>query len=147
MKLDLVVAGYIFNKGKVLLVHHRKLDLWLPVGGHIEKDETPDEAMLREIKEEVNMDVEILGMLELPHGNNVEKNLATPFHVNVHYAGDHKHCCFFYVCKAVNPEKLKINGELKEFGWFTKEDLNKSHVPLDVKHIALKGFGIFGYME
>ena len=59
MKTDLVVAGYIFSKDKVLLIHHKKLDLWLPVGGHIEKNETPDEALLREIKEEIGIDVRI----------------------------------------------------------------------------------------
>ncbi|MCX6709315.1 MAG: NUDIX domain-containing protein [Candidatus Woesearchaeota archaeon] len=52
MKTDLVVSAYIFNQDKVLLIHHKKLNLWLPVGGHIDKDETPDEAILREIKEE-----------------------------------------------------------------------------------------------
>jgi uncharacterized cupin superfamily protein len=31
MKTDLVVAGYIIHQNKVLLIHHRKLDLWLPV--------------------------------------------------------------------------------------------------------------------
>ncbi|MCR4280214.1 MAG: hypothetical protein NUV82_02175 [Candidatus Komeilibacteria bacterium] len=41
MKTDLVVAGYIFHQNKVLLVHHTKLGLWLPVGGHIDANETP----------------------------------------------------------------------------------------------------------
>jgi len=26
MKIDLVVAGYLFNEKKVLLVHHKKLE-------------------------------------------------------------------------------------------------------------------------
>lgn len=147
MKTDLVVAGYIFHKGKVLLVHHKKLELWLPVGGHIDKNETPDGALLREIKEEVGIDAEILNKNNAPLKGNIKKNLAIPFYVNVHSAGDHEHCCFFYICKAINPEKLRINHELKNFGWFSKEDLNKHYITTDVRNIALKAFELIGKLK
>jgi 8-oxo-dGTP pyrophosphatase MutT (NUDIX family) len=143
MKTDLVVAGYIISNNKVLLIQHRKLDLWLPVGGHIEKNETADHALLREIKEEVGINAEILNKSDMSIEGNTKFNLAIPFYVNVHSVGDHDHCCFFYVCKAINPEKLKINKELKNFGWFTRDDLNKKHVPIDVKNQCLKAFEIF----
>ena len=110
MKTDLVVAGYVINKNKVLLIQHRKLDLWLPVGGHIEKDETPDDALLREIKEEVGIDVEILNRTNTPIKGNTKRNLAVPFYVNVHSVKDHDHCCLYYICRAINPEELKINS-------------------------------------
>ncbi|HLG23361.1 MAG TPA: NUDIX domain-containing protein [Candidatus Nanoarchaeia archaeon] len=142
MKMDLVVAGYIFNGDKVLLVHHKKLDLWLPVGGHINQDETPNDALLREIKEETGLDIEILGSNGVPLIGNATKNLTAPFHVNVHPAKDHEHCCFFYACRALDADKLSLNGELKNFGWFSKKELDKEFVPLDVKHIALKAFEI-----
>ena len=143
MRTDLVVAGYIFHKDKVLLIHHQKLDLWLPVGGHIKKNETPDEALLREIKEEIGIDAEIINYNDLAVEGNAKKNLAIPFNVNVHSAGDHEHCCFFYVCRAINPEKLKINHEIKNFEWFSKSDLNKKYVPADVRSMCLRGFKIF----
>ena len=56
-KIDLTVGGYIIHNNKVLLIHHNKLNLWLPVGGHIDENETPDQALRREIKEEVNLDI------------------------------------------------------------------------------------------
>lgn len=143
MKTDLVVAGYIIHENKVLLIHHKKLDLWLPVGGHINENETPDQALLREIKEEVGIDVNILNKSDLPKDGNVKSNLSAPFYVNVHSVGDHDHCCLFYVCRAINPENLKINKELKNFDWFTKEDLNKKHIPPDVKSQCLKAFQLF----
>lgn len=145
IKTDLVVAGYIFHKDKVLLIHHRKLGLWLPVGGHIEENETPDQALLREIKEETGIDVEMMNKSNLPVEGNTKCNLATPFYVNIHSVGNHDHCCLFYVCKAINPEKLKINKELKNFEWFTKHDvtLNKKPVPVDVKNQCLKAFELF----
>ena len=82
MKTDLVVAGYILKEDKVLLIHHKKLDVWLPVGGHIDENETPDQALVREIKEEIGIDVEILNKLDLPKEGTVKYNLAAPFHVN-----------------------------------------------------------------
>ena len=144
MKTDFVVAGYIFYNNKVLLIHHAKLDLWLPVGGHIDKDETPDDALIREIKEETGIDVEILNKSSIPLDGNIKKNLAVPFYVNVHSVVDQDHCCFFYVCKAKNPKAIKINHELKNFGWFSKEGLNADHITADVRNIALKAFEIFG---
>jgi len=143
MKVDLVVAGYIIHKNKILLIQHKKLDLWLPVGGHIEKDETPDDALLREIKEEVGIDVEILNYISFPIEGNTKKNLSSPFYVNVHSVKDHDHCCLYYICKAINPEKLKINSELKNYKWFSKEDLNKEDIPPDVRNQCLKVFELF----
>jgi len=141
MKTDLTVGGYIFHEDKVLLILHGKLDLWLPVGGHIDENEIPDDALIREIKEETGIDVEILNNSDMPLIG--KRNLATPFHANVHSVGDHDHCCFYYVCKAINPERLEINKELKDFAWFTKEDLGQDRVPDDVRNICLKAFEIY----
>lgn len=140
MNIDLVVAGFIFNKDKVLLIHHKKLDLWLPVGGHMNKNETPDDALLREIKEETSLDAKILGKNSMSPAGNVKRNLAVPFHVNVHSVGDHEHCCFFYLCEAVDNAKVRINRELNNFKWLSREELNKKEIPLDVREIGLKAF-------
>ena len=143
MKTDLVVEGCVINGGKILLIQHKKLDLWLPVGGHIEQNETPDEALLREIKEETGINVEILNQSDIPLNGNIKKNLKTPFYVNVHSVGDHNHCCFFYLCKALNPEKLQINSESKNFGWFSKDDLDIDHIPDDVRNIGIKALSLY----
>lgn len=141
MKTDLTVCGYIFDKDKVLLIHHNKLNLWLPVGGHIDENETPDQALLREIEEEVGLNVEILNQTLLPDGGNMKKHLAIPFYVNLHSVGDHDHVGFYYICKALNPEKLKIaSKELKNFQWIGKGELDKEYISLDVKNQCLKAF-------
>ena len=51
-KIDFTVAIFVVREGRVLLIHHRKLDKWLPLGGHIELDEEPEQAALREAREE-----------------------------------------------------------------------------------------------
>ncbi|MFH1400940.1 MAG: NUDIX domain-containing protein [Nanoarchaeota archaeon] len=143
MKTDLVSTGYIIWNDKVLLVHHHKLDLWLPVGGHMEKDETPDDTMIREAKEETNLNIELLGASDIPVEGNTVRNLATPFYVNVHNVKDHHHCSFFYVCRPLNPTEMKINAELRDAKWFSKKDLAHTDVPPDVRSIAMRAFALY----
>lgn len=143
MKTDLTIGGYLFANNKVLLIHHNKLNIWIPVGGHIEENETPDDALMREVKEETNLDIKILGQSDLLIEGNVKQNLATPFYANVHSVGDHDHCCFYYVCRVINPDELKINKELKNYQWFSQNDLNKEIVSNDVRSQALEAFRVY----
>lgn len=148
MKVDLVVAGYLIHDDKVLLIHHKKIGKWIPPGGHIEKDETPDETVEREFKEELNLDVEILNRNDIPNEGSITEQLAVPFYVNVHNVGDHEHCCFFYLCMPKNPEALKLNkDELNDFKWFSFEDLEQDHVPPDVRSIAKKAFNVYNSLK
>lgn len=49
------VACFARHRGEVLLVFHKRLQLWIPVGGEVEANETPLEAALRELKEETGL--------------------------------------------------------------------------------------------
>ena len=61
--MDETVLAYIEIEGFYLMLYRnkKKNDMnegkWMGVGGHIEPGETPDQALVREIKEETNLDV------------------------------------------------------------------------------------------
>ncbi len=50
------VAIFCRHEGAILLVRHRRLGTWLPVGGEIEPGETPLEAARRELFEETGLE-------------------------------------------------------------------------------------------
>ena len=43
--------------GMIYLGHHKKADDWIPPGGHIEIGETPSDAAIREMKEELGVGI------------------------------------------------------------------------------------------
>ncbi len=95
-KIDFTVAIFVVHRGKVLLIHHRKLDKWLPLGGHIELDEDPEQAALREAKEESGLDVELLGERPPTTGPGTRALIAPRF-LDIHRITDtHEHIGMIY---------------------------------------------------
>ena len=143
MKTDLVVAGYLIDKNKVLLVNHKKRDLWLPPGGHIKKNETPDDALKREFMEELNLNIDVVKEIGDSLCADIKKELAVPFYVNLHKVGDHDQCCLYYLCMSRNINTIKIRkSEIKSFKWFQAKDLSKKIIQADVRRIAKKAFEV-----
>lgn len=60
MLRHLTVTGFLVHDGQVLLHWHRRNQMWLPMGGHIEPNEDPIEAVLREVEEESGVAAEVL---------------------------------------------------------------------------------------
>lgn len=58
---DFCVAVFVVDEDRVLLHWHRKLGRWLPPGGHIEPNELPDEAAVREAWEETGVRIMLHG--------------------------------------------------------------------------------------
>ena len=63
--MELRVAGILVEEGKMLLARHRKRgeDYWVLPGGHVEEGETMGQALVREMKEETDLDVEVVDLL------------------------------------------------------------------------------------
>lgn len=130
MSLETVVAAYIIHQDKVLLIDHKKLNRWLPVGGHIEKNETPDDAIRRETREEVDKEIKFAHYPPPRKRNNRE--YALPFYTNVHpINSEHFHYCLFYLCLADSPE---VGGEYKNrHRWFSAGELNTPRISEEIR--------------
>lgn len=63
MKKHFCVSVYVYNpkNSKFLLVKYRKAGKWLQPGGHVEPNEDPEEAALRETFEETGLRVKLVG--------------------------------------------------------------------------------------
>ncbi len=95
-KIDFTVVVFVVRDGKILLIHHRGLNKWLPLGGHVELDEDPEAAALREAKEESGLDVELLGERP-PTSEFGTRALIAPRFMDIHRITDtHNHIGMMY---------------------------------------------------
>ncbi|MEO8538204.1 MAG: NUDIX domain-containing protein [bacterium] len=53
-------TAYVVAADRTLLLWHHKLRMWLPPGGHLEANEDPVQAALREALEETGLEVEVI---------------------------------------------------------------------------------------
>lgn len=123
------VGGLIVNnEGKILLAKsHKWFDKYTLPGGHIEVGETMREAVAREVKEEVGLDIEVEELLLMQ-----EAIFAEEFWKKRHFI------FFDFLCRSKD-QQVKLDGrELQEYIWeypgaafrlnldsFTKKTLEK----------------------
>lgn len=89
----------------VILLKHKKLSIWVQPGGHIDPDETPAEAAVREAVEETGLAVTL-----------AEQELA---HVDVHPGPrGHTHLDARFICHAPDEDPRPPKGETQECYWF-----------------------------
>ena len=121
---DFVVSVFIVHQNHVLLIYHKNYKRWLPIGGHIELEEDPEEALFREIKEESGLEVEILsGKPDIAHPG--VKPILRPAYVDVHEINEqHKHIAFVYFAIARDSKVTLHEREHLEFRWLSQEDLS-----------------------
>ena len=140
-KIDFTVAIFVVHDGKILLIHHRQLDKWLPLGGHIELDEDPEQAALREAKEESGLDVELLGERPPTTGPGTRALIAPRF-LDIHRISEtHEHIGMIYWARpkrgarraasdaAGRPTKLAAE-EHHDIRWCSAADLDKLQPPM-----------------
>jgi 8-oxo-dGTP pyrophosphatase MutT (NUDIX family) len=140
MDRDFVIAAYIVKDSKVLLIHHRKLDMWLPPGGHIDPDELPDDAVLREVLEETGLEVSIVSDQDSYPYSDV-RLLARPHHVQLELideATGHEHIDLVYFCRPVRGSLLLNQEETNAIRWFSSEDLLAAEIRPNVRLMGSK---------
>ena len=145
-KVDFTVELFIVYKDKVLLRMHDKFKIWLSVGGHIELDEDPVKAAIREVKEEVGLDINIVG--EVPVFDDDDYSyLQSPRYLGKHLVNDtHQHIVFVYFAtsKTDNIAEAGSDHEKSETKWVTKEELASMGLRPNVLHLATKALEELG---
>jgi 8-oxo-dGTP pyrophosphatase MutT (NUDIX family) len=126
-EIDFVVAVFIVYKSKVLLVHHKILNEWLPVGGHIELNENPEQTIFREIYEETGLkkqDFTIISNKPKLYGKRF-KFLFTPSYLDIHdFSKEHKHINLIYFVKSKKDKVTRNENEHNKIRWFSKNDID-----------------------
>ena len=128
-KIDFTASLFIVHDNKVLLRMHDKYNTWLGVGGHIELDEDPLEALHREVKEECGLEFELVGKPVMQFSEE-SVDLPVPAFMNRHHTSPgHDHIDLLYVARA---KTLEINPapdeKPVEFRWFSAAELSEPGV-------------------
>ena len=63
-------VAYLINDGRFLLMKRNNFPkIWGPPGGRLEKDEHPESGLRREIREESGLEIEIINVVDIWHGD------------------------------------------------------------------------------
>ncbi len=117
------------NDCKILLCHHRKFNCWVQPGGHIEKDETPEETALRETYEETGVRVKLIGE-RFPR----EDDFIRPLGIQKNRGKDGSlHIDITYVGIPLSQDDVIEDEEIDRCGWFSYEELADIEVFPDIK--------------
>ncbi len=150
MKRQLTATIYIINDSndKVLLVHHRKLGKWLPPGGHIDQNEIPSDAAIREAKEETGLDVELIQQENLWVDKPNAVSIPRPFMClleNIpahHHEPAHQHIDQIFVGRPSRGKLLPNEKEIAAAKWFSQRDLETLRPEVDIFAETLESLSV-----
>lgn len=130
---------YIVADGATALHEHEKLGLTLPPGGHVDRDELPHKAAVREVREETGLEPTILRADDAPPTGD-GRPLPRPRHQMLYdidtWQGKvaHQHIDQLYYATVPSRDLDPAPGEAPAdaWDWYTAGDLRASDLDADV---------------
>lgn len=149
MKKHFTATSVVHRRnGDVLMVFHRKLNCWLCPGGHIEENERPDEAALREIYEETGLRAQLISsdaprIAEDEHASQ----LCQPMCILEELIPDketglHAHLDFVYRA-VVEGQPVLNEREAKEIRFFSPEMIAQTPMYENVRSVIQHSFALW----
>ena len=100
----------VVDEDEILLVDHKNAQLWLPSGGHVEPDENPRKTVVRELKEELGIELD-QGVIGPP--------LMVTCTPTVGLVAGHTDVSLWYVIQADRTAPVSYDDkEFNAVGWF-----------------------------
>jgi len=133
MRRAFSVAVYARRGDRVLVIHHRRLGTWLPLGGELEAGETPLEAAVRELREESGLE----GRFRRLRGacDGVPPGLLG---YEEHRAGAKGlHMNFVFVAEVEPEAAVAPNHEFADFRWAGRDEILALDSPVNVREFGL----------
>lgn len=126
LKRQFTATVYILDQDTVLLHYHKKLQKWLPPGGHLEFNELPHEAAWREAFEETGLEVEFILQENIWIDRWNAKSIPRPYlylleEIPQHgHEPQHQHIDAIYVAKPRGGELFND----PQIRWFTLDEVS-----------------------
>ncbi len=114
-KPTLVTSAFIKKEGKFLLVFDPKFKFWRVPGGRANFGEKVEDALKREMKEEVGVDIKIIKFLG--YGQDVVISYTRELEVS--------RFILFYLCEIEKGEIKPDEKEISEIKWLTLDEIKK----------------------
>lgn len=136
----------IIHRDKVLLHRHKKRGSLLPVGGHLDRDELPQDAALREAKEEAGLEITLHDADSLRFSD--VPTLVRPAHMLLITMNPyHQHIDFIFYARSTTDQVQPIQGESEQLFWYTKDELLATPMSENIRGLALEALELLGQDE
>jgi 8-oxo-dGTP pyrophosphatase MutT (NUDIX family) len=138
MQRQFTASVYIISEARVLLIHHRKLQMWLPPGGHVEPDELPSETAVREALEETGLEIELLSDEHLWVQRWNARSLPRPYlclleEIPAHgETAAHQHIDQIYLARPIGGKEMLNVAETGGLRWFTCADIHSLQSDVEI---------------
>lgn len=133
----------IVHRNRVLLHRHKKFGSLLPVGGHVDRDELPEETAIREAKEEAGLAIKFYNpdMTNFPD----TRLLVRPMHMLLININEfHQHIDLIFYARSETDKVAPTDGESNEVHWYTHNEIIQAQMPDNVRIMALEALALLG---